>query len=239
MGATFVGGLIRGFVGFGGALVIILVTSVALGPISAVPIAALSGLPATLQLLPNAIRNAEGEFALPFGIAAFLSAPIGTVMLVAISASVMKIAISAFVLVMVAPMYFGWHPRYRFGARSLILAGVGTGLVQGAAGVGGPPAVTIALARPGSAEHQRANVIAAVTALALCAIAPMWWHGLFTTQVVVISVCIVPVYSFATWLGARLFRLGYQQHFRRASVMTLVVTGLSTLIIAVRDLLTV
>ena len=60
-----------------------------------------------------------------------------------------------------------------------------------------------------------------------------------TTQVVVISVCIVPVYSFATWLGARLFRIGYQQHFRRASVLTLVVTGLSTLIIAVRDLLTV
>lgn len=239
MAAAFLGGLIRGFVGFGGALVIILVASVVLGPLSAVPIAALSGLPATMQLVPSAIRNAEGAFTLPFGIAAFLSAPIGTVVLVAIDASVMKIAISTFVLVMVVPMYFGWQPRYQFGTRSLMLAGVGTGLVQGAAGVGGPPAVTIALARPGLAEHQRANVIGAVTALALCAIGPMWWYGLFTTQVVVFSVCIVPVYSFATWLGATLFRLGHRHHFRRASVLTLVVTGLSTLVIAVHDLLAV
>jgi uncharacterized protein len=236
MCAAFVGGLVRGFVGFGGALVIILVASVALGPTTAVPIAALSGLTATVQLLPSAIRHSQGAFTLPFGIAAFVSAPIGTVILVAVDAGVMKVAISSFVLAMVAPMCWGWQPRYQFGSHALLVAGIGTGLVQGAAGVGGPPAVMIALARAGSAERQRANVIGAVTALALCAIVPMWWHGLFTLEVVVISLCIVPIYSFATWLGARLFRLGHQHHFRRASVLTLVVTGLSTLAIAVRDL---
>ena len=238
MVAAFAGGLIRGFVGFGGALVIILVASVTLGPTTAVPIAALSGLAATLQLLPSAVRHSEPAFALPFGIAAFLSAPVGTLVLVVVDADFMKIAISSFVLVMVAPMLVGWQPRYQFGMRSLIAAGVGTGLVQGAAGVGGPPAVMIALARPGSPERQRANVIGAVTALALCAMAPMWWHGLFTLEVVVLSLSIVPIYSFATWLGATLFRLGHQHYFRRASALTLVVTGIGTLAIAIRDLST-
>ena len=111
-----------------------------------------------------------------------------------------------------------------------------TGLVQGATGVGGPPAVTIALARPGTTERQRANVIGVVTALALCAMLPMWWHGLFTTKVVVLSVAIVTVYVFGSWLGARWFRTGPQHYFRAAALLVVAVTGLSTLVVAVRDL---
>ena len=55
--ATFVGGFIRGFVGFGGALVSILVISLLLGPKAAVAIATLAGLPAMFQILPAAIRH--------------------------------------------------------------------------------------------------------------------------------------------------------------------------------------
>ena len=177
--AAFVGGMIRGFVGFGGALVIILVANVTLGPTSALPIAARHGCSHV------------------FGLATALSL---------------------------------W-------CALAVCRGVGTGLVQGAAGVGGPPAVTVALARGGSPERQRANVIGAVTALALCAMVPMWWHGLFTLEVVVVSVCAVPVYSFATWFGARLFQAGHQQYFRRAAVLTLASTGVTTLLIAIRDLM--
>ena len=84
MAAAFVGGLVRGFVGFGGALVIILVASATLGPLMALPVAALSGLPATVQLLPSAFRYAEPGFVLPFGGASFVSAPLGTLILVSV-----------------------------------------------------------------------------------------------------------------------------------------------------------
>ena len=72
--ATFVGGFMRGFVGFGGALISILVVSVLIGPRAAVAIAAISGLPAMLQLLPAAIRHSERASVIPFALATFLAA---------------------------------------------------------------------------------------------------------------------------------------------------------------------
>lgn len=238
LAAAFVGGVVRGFVGFGGALIIILVAGVTFGPTSAVPIAALSGIPATLQLLPSAVRHSEREFVLPFGVSAFVSAPLGTYVLVAVDESIMQVTISAFVLVMVVLMGTGWQPRRQLGRLSLFAAGMATGLVQGATGVGGPPAVTLALARPGTAVCQRANVLGVVTALAFCAMLPMWWHGLFTAKVVVLSGVIVPFYVFGSWLGASWFRIGPQHYFRAAALLVVAVTGLSTLVLALTDLYT-
>ncbi|MEQ9122384.1 MAG: sulfite exporter TauE/SafE family protein, partial [Alphaproteobacteria bacterium] len=50
--AVFLAGFMRGFVGFGAALVVVPVLSVVFSPSVAVPIAFLSGLPSVLQLLP-------------------------------------------------------------------------------------------------------------------------------------------------------------------------------------------
>ena len=100
--AAFAGGFIRGFVGFGGAVLLILAMSAIIGPREAVAIAALAGLPPMLQLLPAAIRSGERSFAIPFGLASFIGAPLGTWMLVSIAPEVMKIAIAVFVLFTVA-----------------------------------------------------------------------------------------------------------------------------------------
>ena len=55
----FLAGFIRGFVGFGASIIIVLVLSFILGPHEAVPIAALSGLPSMLQLLPCLLYTSD------------------------------------------------------------------------------------------------------------------------------------------------------------------------------------
>lgn len=233
--AACVAGFLRGFLGFGGALVIILVLNVVLGPLSAIPIACLSGMPSTLQLLPVAIRLAERAFVVPFGLSSFIVAPLGTWILVSVDPALMKIAISALVLILVALLYRGWQFATGAGMPALLVAGSLTGLVQSSAGVGGPPAVAMALSRPGTAEQQRANVIGVVTALSLCALVPMWYSGLFTARVIVLSLAIVPIYSATTWVGARYFSTGGTKHYRSSALIFLAVVGLVTLAIALRD----
>ncbi len=117
----------------------------------------------------------------------------------------------------------------------LILAGVAGGLVQGIAGVGGPPVVAVALSRPGEASQQRANVLALMTAVALSSILPMLYHGLFTRQTVVIGLLLIPLYSAATALGARYFALGGQRHYRRTALATLAAVGIASLIASLRN----
>jgi uncharacterized membrane protein YfcA len=234
-GTVLLAGFLRGFVGFGASLIIVMVLSVALGPVVAVPVAALSGLPAMFQLLPNAVRYSERSFVIPFGLATFVAAPFGTWILVSLEPAIMKMSISLFVLAMVAMLYRGWRLAQHPSPAALFAAGAGAGLVQGAAGVGGPPAVAVALSTAGSAQQQRANVIGTVTALSVCTLLPMWYHGLFTHDVIIASLLIFPLYAGATWLGARFFTQRGQRHFRNAALGALAAIGVVTLALAVRD----
>lgn len=232
---AFVGGFMRGFVGFGSALVVIMVFSAIFGPLVAVPVAALLGLPSAFQLLPDALRDSERAFVLPFGAAVFLAAPLGTYVLVIVDPAHLKIAISLFVLAAVVQLHRGWHPPGPQGHGLLAVTGAAAGLVQGAAGVGGPLVVTMALARQGTAESQRGNVIAAVTVLALSTQIPLWIAGLFTQQVLVMGLLLFLLYAGGTWAGARFFRGSGQRHFRNAALVLLAAIGVVTLALALRD----
>ena len=228
-------GFLRGFVGFGASLLIVMVLSALFGPLAAVPIANLTGVPATIQLLPTALRDGERSFMIPFAVTSFAAAPLGTLLLVTLDPTLMKIAISLFVLAMVAMLYRGWQLSRRTSPTVLYGGGIGAGFVQGAAGVGGPPAVVVALSRPGTAHEQRGNVIGSVSALGLSSLLPLWYHGLFTREVVTMTLVFMPLYMGATWVGARYFSGKGHKHFRNAALLTTAVIGVVTLGIAVHD----
>jgi uncharacterized membrane protein YfcA len=238
IGTMVLAGFVRGFVGFGASLIIVMVLSLVLEPLLAVPISMLSGLPVGAQLLPNAIRFSEKSFVVPYGVAAFAAAPVGAVVLVSLDATIMKMTISVFVLVMVALMYGHWRPSKNPGLGVYLSAGAISGLLQGAAAVGGPPAVAVALSRPGTPQQQRANVIGAVTALSMCALLPVWYYGLFTSEVIFISIAVTPFYMGATWGGARFFSLQGQRYFRNGALAALAIIGLITLTISIQEFLT-
>ena len=235
--AVTIAGLLRGFVGFGAALISVPVFSLVLGPHAAIAINNVMGLPAVFQLLPEAIRRAERPVVVPMCVATFLATPIGTWLLVVADPALMTVAISVLVLVMVAVLGSGWRLRGRIGLGKLIAAGVAGGLVQGVAGVGGPPVVAVALSRPGEASQQRANVLGLMTAISLSSVLPLLYYGLFTRQTVLIGLLLIPFYSAATALGARYFAHGGQRHYRRAALATLAAVGIATLFAALRNYL--
>ena len=234
---VMVAGLLRGFVGFGAALISVPVFSLVLGPHAAIAVNNVMGLPVVFLLLPEAVRRAERAVVLPICTAIFAAAPIGTWALVSIDPAIMSVAISTLVLLMVAFLASGWRLRGRIGIGKLVAAGVAGGFVQGVAGVGGPPVVAVALSRPGDASQQRANVLALMTAVSLSSILPLLYHGLFTRQTVIIGLVLIPFYSAATALGARYFTLGGQRHYRRAALATLATIGMATLVASLRNYL--
>ena len=230
-------GFIRGFVGFGAALILVMVLSAVFGPVVAVPAANISGLPAALQLLPAAVRDSERGFGIPFGLASFAVAPFGVMVLLTLDPAIMRMAISVFVLIMFLVLLQGWQLTRRPGLTMLTGTGAAAGLIQGAASVSGPLAVILALSQPGSAVQQRANVIGTVTSLNLCALIPFWYQGLFTSESLLLALMIAPPYALATWVGARFFGGKGQRHFRTAALLALAGIGVVTLYMAVRDYL--
>lgn len=227
-------GFLRGFVGFGNSILIVVVFSLLYGPVFAVPFAALASLPPTIQLLPVTLREAERGFVLPFAVAVFAAAPFGALALVAVDPTVLKFAISAGVLLMVALLYRDWRPARPLGAGGLAGIGVGSGLAQGIAGAGGVLVAAAALSRPGSAGLQRANTIGGITAVGLCNFPPFLWHGLFTREVVILSVLLLPVYLAGTRVGARFFAGGGGRHYRNGALLVLAAVGLIGLGLSLR-----
>ena len=226
-------GFIRGFLGFGASLIIVMVLSAVVGPAAAIPVAVLSGAVATVQLLPAAVREAERSFMVPFWMTALIASPIGTWGLKLADPGPMKIAISVLVLGMTWLMYKGWRMANVHDPKVFAITGVIAGLLQGGAGVGGPPAVAVALARPGTPDRQRANVIGAVSALSVFALGSYWYHGLYTRDVLLLGLALLPVYSGTTWAGQRLFSGNAKAHYRNAALLALAVIGVVTLALAI------
>lgn len=234
---VFLGGFMRGFVGFGAALVIVPVLSLAYGPRVAVPSLTVMGIPTLFQLLPDAIRCSERSIVAPMAAAILIAAPLGTWLLVATSPALMKIAISTLVILMVAMLARGWRLEGVVHPRILATAGAAAGLIQGAAGIGGPPVVAVALSRPGPASQQRGNVLALMTAVSVSTLLPQLYFGLFTRAAIVTGLLMLPVYGLSIQVGSRYFAKGGAQYFRRAALAMLAAVGIATLIAALRDYL--
>jgi uncharacterized membrane protein YfcA len=235
--AAFIGGFLRGFIGFGGALVSVPVLSVVFGPLAAVPISNVIGFPVLFQLLPAAMRDGERGIILPISIGILLATPIGCVLLVSINPNLMKIVISTLVLLMVLILARNWRLSGSVNRGILLAAGAVGGLIQGSAGIGGPPLVAVALSRPGPARNQRGNVLGAITTVSVSSILPLWYFGLFTSEVLVIGLILMPIYSGAAWIGARYFSGEGQRHYRRVALTILALIGVVTLAVAVNSYL--
>lgn len=231
--AVFCGGLMRGFVGFGGAMV--MVPSIALGydVITAVPVAALAGVPSMVQLLPTAVRHSERALVLPIVVAVMLFAPLGTVALVALDSEVLKLLMGSLVLVMTGLLAAGWQIGQNVPLLILFVAGAAGGLVQGVAGIGGPPVVAVALSRAGSAAQQRANVIGVMTGVSASALVPLWYFDLITLDVFALALLLMPCYSAGTWLGTARFAGGGHRWFRPAALGLLALIGIITMATAI------
>jgi uncharacterized protein len=233
--AVFVGGYMRGFVGFGAALVNIPVLSLAYGPRMAVAAGTVMGIPTLFQLLPDAVRTSERAIVIPVSLAILAAAPIGTWVLTAVDPALMKITISALVVAMTAMLALDWKLEREVGTPVLIGAGAAGGLIQGVAGIGGPPVVAVALSRQGPPAQQRGNVLAMMTAISASTLLPQLYFGFFTAHAVLLGLALLPVYGGSIWLGSRYFHRGGDRHYRRAALAILMVIGAVTLLAAVRD----
>ena len=92
-----VGGILRGFMGFGPALLTIPVLALIYSPTEALVIHIIMEIPSTLYLLPSAIKNSQKKEMSPMFIAMILSIPIGMYLVVSLDPQIMRRIISIIV----------------------------------------------------------------------------------------------------------------------------------------------
>lgn len=228
--ATVVGGLMRGFTGFGAAMIIIPVVALVTLPRDAVVYHALIEIPTALQLLPDGLRNARRSTVLPMMLGLVLAVPVGMLLLVSLPAEIMRIAMSVAVLFLVTFMWAGVRLPPPRGNWAGIVGGTAGGILQGGAGVGGPPIAAALMARRDTPRETRGNVLVMMALIIFVSIPAQYAFGLFNREVLILAAVMAPAYVISTVVGSLLFRRTGGRNYRAIAMLILALTALGTLV---------
>lgn len=218
-------GLIRGFSGFGSAMVNAPVLSLLWGPTIGVPIAALVEFVPAVQLTPRAIPIAQWRTILVMGVPALILIPAGLWLLVTLPNEVVRRFVAATVLGLVAVMWSGW--RYRGKRTAALSLGVGalSGLLSGTTGVGGPPVILYLMSGNDNTAVIRANMIGYFTIVLIGMAVTFALGGLFGPLVLWRAALLAVPFVIGIYAGARLFPLASQRTFHNIALSFLAVAS--------------
>ncbi len=227
--AAVCAGLIRGFSGFGGAMVFVPVVGAVYGPTVALPVLTIIDTVATAPLLPPAFRRCRWREVLPLLVGAVLLLPVGIAALVHIDGAVLHTAIVAVVLAAAAVLATGWRYESTPGTPACVAIGGLSGFLGGSTGLSGPPVILFWLGGRTDAAGVRANIIALFALTTIFTVAAYWANALFTPQVWALGILLMPIYTAAIWTGAFIFRRTGERTFRRVALTAIAVIAVASL----------
>ncbi|MGD9919982.1 MAG: sulfite exporter TauE/SafE family protein [Pseudorhodoplanes sp.] len=229
VGVALIAGLVRGFSGFGSALIYVPLVAAIYEPRIAALTLLIIDFVASAPFTVPLTRQCNWREVAPVSIAAICTIPVGVAALEYLDPVTLRWFIAILVVTLLLALASGW--RYR--ARPKLPVSVGVGLVAGvgagAAQIAGPAAIIYWLGGPNSAHVIRANLMVYFAILAIVSAAAYYARGLFTTDVLVLSLLLGPVFIVALALGAYLFRGASDQSYRRVSYVIIALSALVSL----------
>lgn len=226
LAVALIGGLMRGFAGFGSALMLAPVLAVLLTPAHMVPLVVAIELPIGVMLFLETRRLVVWRFVAPMAAASMLAQPLGIWLLVSIDTRLVTIAVSAIVLAFLFVLVLGW--RYHGPRHWWLTVGVGaaSGAMMTTTSVGGPPVITYMLAGKDGAAVNRANIVAyflitgTMALVMLLATLPRAGGPLIDAGVM------LPAMVLGTWLGARFAGRASEKVYRMIAYLFLAAAAL-------------
>lgn len=220
--AVFVAGIIRGYSGFGFAMVAVTSMLLVLPPSQVVPTVLILEVLASIRLIPQVWENIDWYSLRWLLSGSFVGIPVGVFLLATIPPAPMRISISLLVLIAAILLMRGFAWKRMPGIGLILVTGVACGMLNGAAAIGGPPVILFYLSSPAGVTVSRASIIAYFLGIdAMCLVMAII-QGLTTFKTLKLTAfCLIPM-LFGIAVGSRMFIKIDQVSFRR-HVLTLLI----------------
>jgi hypothetical protein len=229
VGVSALAGLVRGFSGFGGAMIYMpLIAAIYEPRIAAVTLLLVDFMTVSPFAIPE-MRRCTWREVLPISVAMAAGVPFGTWALIALDPIVLRWGIAVMVLSMLPVLASGW--RYHGEPRMPITVGVGlfSGVTAGAVQIAGPPVILYWLSRSASAATVRANLMVFFLFCGVALVISYAIKGLFTAQTIALSILLGIFYLIGVGLGSRIFRGASDLHYRRVAYLIIAFAALLSL----------
>jgi uncharacterized membrane protein YfcA len=229
LGIAALAGAVRGFTGFGSALLYMPLISAIYGPRIAAPTLALVDAICSLPFAIQAMPHCNWQEVKPVTIAGAIALPFGVATLLYVDPLLLRWFIAALVLVAVGILAAGWRyhgkPTLTASLGVGALAGFGAGAVQ----IGVPPLLVYWLGGQNSATTVRANIMVYFIMQGALTIAAYAYGGLFSTPVLALSLLVGIPFALLLALGARWFRGTSDRLYRVVAYVIVALAGLISL----------
>ncbi|UZD92447.1 sulfite exporter TauE/SafE family protein [Cognatishimia activa] len=224
-----VAGIVRGFTGFGTALIFVPVANIFLPAADVIAITMLVGFGGSAALLPRALKVAEVKDVSILGGAAILTVPLGLWVMTQLPQDAIRWTAAVIAFAMLSALVLGWRYRGRIDMKRLLGIGAAGGAIGGMTGLTGPAVILFYLANGSRAEIVRANTILFLAMLDVVIVANMTIGGLITWQMVALGLFLAVPYFLTARVGQGMFDPKYEKTYRTMAYLVIalaVATGL-------------
>lgn len=228
--AAGLGGLVRGFTGFGFAMVFMPIATSVVPPPMALAIIFLIDAPYALVLGARALPKADRRGVFTLLAAATLFFPIGLALLTRLDPVVTRWVISGLIVSGLILLASGWRYHGRPGLPLTLGAGATSGLFNGLASLSGMPLALFWLSsqtkRPADIRADMQSYLGLST---LISSGILLYNGILSWQALATGLVLMPIYGIGMFLGTKGFHLASEETFRRIAYAVILLAALLSL----------
>lgn len=214
---AFLAGIVRGFAGFGTAMIYLPFAGLVLSPFAALTTLIVKDLIAPLMHVPRAVRDGQPRDLIWLMAGAFLFVPLGVLVLSLVEREVFRWSVSLVTFAMLAALITGL--RYRGPITRGLSFGAGSlgGFLAGSVGLPGPPVILLYMASTLPAAAVRATLTLYLIVADVLMLAVLGWNGYIVGAALALGALMILPYLLGNWVGALLFRPDYEALYRRVA----------------------
>ena len=223
---SLLAGLVRGFAGFGTAMIYLPIAGQFLTPLGAVMTLMVIDSFGPLPALPRAVREADWPDLRRLIFGMFLCMPVGIWVLITVPADVFRSAVSLVSLALLAALILGLRYSGRLSAPKIYGIGAMSGVLGGAVGLPGPPVILLYMASTHAPAIIRATTMVFLVAFDVIFFAMAGVQGLLSGATLVLGAVLITPMMIGILIGTWLFRPAYETVYR---ALAYVIIGVSAL----------
>ncbi len=224
--AALLAGTVRGFSGFGTAMIYLPIAGQFLSPLVAVLTLTIMDGFGPIPALPRAVRDADWPDLRRLIIAMLLSLPIGIWLLISVPSDVFRYGVSLISLLLLAALIFGLRYKGRLSAPKIYGIGAASGVLGGAVGLPGPPVILLYMASTHAPVVIRATTMVFLFAYDVILFTMFGAQGLLSLSLILLGALLIAPMMLGILIGTWLFRPEHETVYRTAAYVIIGVSAL-------------
>lgn len=222
-------GIVRGFTGFGTALIFVPVAGIFLPPEKVIGLITTTGIFSTAVLLPRAWRQSHRREVGFLVFAALITVPLGLWLLGLVDRDVIRWLVAVIAGFTLAVLIAGWRFAGQVNGPGLLAIGAVAGLIGGLTGLTGPIVIMFYLAGQAAVQSVRANTILFLAALDVVIVSNLLLKGAIGLPTLTLALVLAVPYLITSLIGQALFDPSYERLYRWAAYGVIALALLSGL----------